>query len=45
MDAHGAFGNTVGRRHAVAMICSEEADWITGQLIDVDGGAALVDGH
>jgi len=31
--------------NAVAMICSEEASWITGQLIDVDGGAALVDAH
>src|ERR1700720_3958283 len=31
--------------NAVSLICSEEADWITRQLIDVDGGATLVDGH
>jgi enoyl-[acyl-carrier protein] reductase III len=31
--------------NAVAMICSDEAGWITGQLIDVDGGASLVDAH
>ncbi|HET9743059.1 MAG TPA: SDR family oxidoreductase [Terriglobales bacterium] len=30
---------------AVALICAEEAAWITGQLIDVDGGASLVDAH
>src|SRR5260370_455280 len=35
----------VAAREAAAMICSEEASWITGQLIDVDGGAALVDAH
>jgi hypothetical protein len=23
------------------LICSEEATWITGQLIEVDGGASL----
>jgi len=27
------------------MICSEKGSWITGQLIDVDGGASLVDAH
>src|ERR1700740_1398352 len=31
--------------NAVALICSQEAGWITGQLIDVDGGASLVGGH
>jgi len=29
----------------VALICSPEAAWITGQLIDVDGGASLMDAH
>lgn len=31
--------------NAVALICSEEAAWITGQLIEADGGASLVDAH
>lgn len=31
--------------NAVAMICSAEAGWITGQTIDADGGASLVDAH
>ena len=29
--------------NAVALLCSEEASWITGQLIAVDGGAGLMD--
>jgi NAD(P)-dependent dehydrogenase (short-subunit alcohol dehydrogenase family) len=33
------------RLYAVALLCSEEANWITGQLIDVDGGASLMDEH
>src|SRR6202140_3474787 len=41
----GRLGTPADIANAVAMICSEEASWITGQLIDVDGGAALVDGH
>ena len=41
----GRLGTPSDVGNAVAMICSEEADWITGQLIDVDVGAALVDGH
>ena len=31
--------------NVVALICSEEAGWITGQLIEADGGASLVDAH
>src|SRR2546422_7761917 len=31
--------------NAVALICSPEAAWITGQLIEADGGASLVDAH
>jgi hypothetical protein len=39
IDGPYAIGN------AVALICSEDAGWITGQLIEVDGSASLVDGH
>jgi|SRR5581483_7520004 len=31
--------------NAVSLICSDEASWITGQLIDVDGGASLMNSH
>ena len=31
--------------NAVALICSPEAAWITGQLIEADGRASLVDAH
>jgi enoyl-[acyl-carrier-protein] reductase (NADH) len=31
--------------NAVDLLCSEEANWITGQLIDVAGGASLMDSH
>jgi enoyl-[acyl-carrier protein] reductase III len=31
--------------NVVALICSQEAGWITGQLIEADGGASLVDAH
>jgi NAD(P)-dependent dehydrogenase (short-subunit alcohol dehydrogenase family) len=41
----GRLGTPADIGNAVAMICSEEASWITGQLIDVDGGAVLVDAH
>lgn len=41
----GRLGTSADIGNAVALICSEEAAWITGQLIDVDGGASLVDAH
>src|SRR5204862_6235082 len=41
----GRLGTPADLGNAVAMICSEEAAWITGQLIDIDGGASLVDAH
>jgi len=41
----GRLGTPVDIGNAVALICSEDAGWITGQLIEVDGGASLVDAH
>ena len=41
----GRLGTPADIGKAVALICSEDASWITGQLIDVDGGASLVDAH
>ena len=41
----GRLGKPADIGHAVSLICSEEAAWITGQLIEVDGGASLVDSH
>jgi enoyl-[acyl-carrier-protein] reductase (NADH) len=41
----GRLGTPADIGNAVALICSPEADWITGQLIDVDGGASLMDAH
>ena len=31
--------------NAVALLCSQEAAWITGQTIAVDGGASLMNAH
>lgn len=31
--------------NAVALLCSAEASWITGQTLDVDGGASLMNAH
>jgi NAD(P)-dependent dehydrogenase (short-subunit alcohol dehydrogenase family) len=41
----GRLGTPADIGNAVKLICSPEAAWITGQLIDVDGGASLVDAH
>ena len=41
----GRLGTPADVGNAVALICSPEANWITGQLIDVDGGASLMDAH
>ena len=41
----GRLGTPADIGNAVALICSPEASWITGQLIDVDGGASLMDAH
>ncbi len=39
----GRLGTPADIGNAVALLCAEEAGWITGQLIAVDGGASLMD--
>jgi enoyl-[acyl-carrier protein] reductase III len=39
----GRLGTPSDIGKAVALLCSEEAGWITGQVIAVDGGASLMD--
>ncbi len=39
----GRLGTPADIGNAVALLCSEEASWITGQLITADGGASLMD--
>ena len=34
--------NSGGHWHVVALFCSEQASWITGQVIYADGGASLM---
>ena len=41
----GRLGTPADIGNAVALICSPDAGWITGQLIDVDGGASLMNAH
>ena len=41
----GRMGTPQDIGNAVSLLCSPEAGWITGQLIDVDGGASLMDAH
>jgi NAD(P)-dependent dehydrogenase (short-subunit alcohol dehydrogenase family) len=39
----GARGTPADIGNAVSLLCSEEAGWITDQLIAVDGGSSLMD--
>jgi NAD(P)-dependent dehydrogenase (short-subunit alcohol dehydrogenase family) len=39
----GRMGTPADIGNVVALLCSAEAGWITGQLIHADGGASLVD--
>ena len=41
----GRLGTPADIGNAVSLLCSPEAGWITGQLIDVDGGASLMNAH
>jgi enoyl-[acyl-carrier protein] reductase III len=39
----GRMGTPADIGNAVALLCSADAGWITGQLLYVDGSASLVD--
>ena len=39
----GRLGTPADIGNGVALLCSEEAGWITGQVITIDGGAPLMD--
>ncbi len=39
----GRLGTPADIGNAVALLCSEEANWMTGQVIAVDGGSSLMD--
>ena len=41
----GKLGTPSDIGNAVALLCSAEANWITGQILDVDGGASLMNAH
>jgi 3-oxoacyl-[acyl-carrier protein] reductase len=37
----GRWGSPSDAAGLIAMLCSDEADWVTGQVIDADGGFSL----
>jgi NAD(P)-dependent dehydrogenase (short-subunit alcohol dehydrogenase family) len=39
----GRLGTPADIGNAVSLLCSEEAGWITGQTIAVEGGSSLMD--
>jgi enoyl-[acyl-carrier protein] reductase III len=39
----GRMGTPADAGNAVALLCSKQANWITGQIIYADGGASLMD--
>ena len=39
----GRLGTPADVGNVVALLCSDEAAWITGQVISADGGASLMD--
>ena len=39
----GRLGTPADIGNAVTLLCSDEASWITGQVIAVDGGSSLMD--
>lgn len=41
----GRLGKPSDIGNAVSLFCSEEASWITGQVVDVDGGASLMNAN
>jgi enoyl-[acyl-carrier protein] reductase III len=41
----GRLGTPADIGNAVVLLCSEEAGWITGQVIAVDGGSSLMDAN
>jgi len=39
----GRLGTTAEIGNVVALLCADAANWITGQVIAVDGGLSLMD--
>jgi 3-oxoacyl-[acyl-carrier protein] reductase len=37
----GRWGSPADAARLIAMLCSDEASWVTGQVIDADGGFSL----